>query len=314
MKLVAILLLMSISFTMCSAELSIPTTIKEDVKQLNLSKKLDDKNIMAMISSMVNQKVIKNNGVLQQIYTIPEAGKSEFIKLSGRINEIGRTSQVNIEITKPDGSLDKITSPLIETGLYSTIYYIDSKSLIGTYKVEVYFSEEKKSISYFHLTKTKISSPNFPSWLKTTFSWWSDDNISDLELINSIQYLVDLGLIVIPEKPSTLSVDVSGEKLVRRGTTHTINVYVTDGFNPINGAKVTLNIEDYGENIIREFEGFTDSNGYFVFSWEIPKSYNDYETLLAYVGVSGNGFSQTKLFKFQVYCLPGTSNCNIKGN
>ena len=47
---------------------------------------------------------------------------------------------------------------------------------------------------------------------------------------------------------------------------------------------------------------------------EIPKSFNDIETLLAFISVSGSGSSQTHLWKFQVYCLPGTSNCEIDGN
>jgi hypothetical protein len=82
----------------------------------------------------------------------------------------------------------------------------------------------------------------------------------------------------------------------------------------VEGARITLTIEDYGENIIREFNGFTDSNGLFVFSWEIPKKFNDIETLLAYIDVTYNDSSVTKLFKFQVYCLPGESNCKVDGN
>jgi len=314
MKFIAIVLLMSVTFSFCFAELEIPDSIKSHAKQMTLKNSLGEKNIISIISSLMNQKIIKNTHVVQQIYTIPESGKTEFIKLHGRIDEFGRTAQVNLKITRPNGSLTIISSPLIETGFYSTIYPIDSHSQIGTYKVQTYFSGEVKSTSYFHLSKTKITQPNFPSWIITTFEWWSEDKISDLELINSVQHLVDLGLIVISEKSTHLSVEVTGEKLVRRGTTHTINVHVTDGWQSINRARVTLTIEDYGENIIREFSGFTDQNGFFIYSWEIPKSYDDYETLLAYIGVSGNGLSQTKIFKFQVYCLPGTKNCNIEGN
>jgi hypothetical protein len=151
--------------------------------------------------------------------------------------------------------------------------------------------------------------------LITTFEWWAEDEISDSEIIYSIQHLANMGLVVLSEKaPPALQVVISGEDMVRRGVTHTINVQVTDGYYPIEGAKVTLTIEDYGEDIIREFEGLTNQNGYFVFSWEVPKSFNDIETLLAFISVSGNGSSQTHLWKFQVYCLPGTSNCNIDGN
>jgi hypothetical protein len=111
-----------------------------------------------------------------------------------------------------------------------------------------------------------------------------------------------------------LEVKVSGEKQVRRGTTHTIEIQVTRGVNPIEGARVFIDIEDYGENIIKEFKGFTDSQGFFVFSWEIPQSFDDVETLFAIIDVTDGWSSKTVLFKFQVYCLPGEQNCKAKGN
>ena len=113
---------------------------------------------------------------------------------------------------------------------------------------------------------------------------------------------------------SELEVKVTGEKQVRRGTTHSIEVQVYRENNPINDARVFLTIEDYGEDIIREFHGYTDHAGYFVFSWEIPKSFDDIETLLAFVDVTDGISSKTKLFKFQVYCLPGEKNCKVEGN
>lgn len=113
---------------------------------------------------------------------------------------------------------------------------------------------------------------------------------------------------------SDLEVIVSGEKQVRRGTTHSIEIQVIRGTSPIEGARVFLDIEDYGENIIKEFKGYTDSRGYFVFSWEIPQSFDDVETLLAIIDVTDGRSSKTVLFKFQVYCLPGEQNCKAKGN
>jgi len=113
---------------------------------------------------------------------------------------------------------------------------------------------------------------------------------------------------------SDLKVIVSGEKQVRRGTTHTIEIQVIRESNPIEGARVFIDIEDYGEDIIKEFKGFTDSRGYFVFSWEIPQSFDDVETLFAIIDVTDGWSSKTVLFKFQVYCLPGEQNCKAKGN
>ena len=111
-----------------------------------------------------------------------------------------------------------------------------------------------------------------------------------------------------------LQVSVTGEKQVRRGTTQTIDVHVFRGDYAIPNARVFIDIEDYGEDIIREFKGFTDSQGNFVISWEIPQSFDDLKTLLAIVDVTDNISSKTELFKFQVYCLPGESNCKVKGN
>jgi hypothetical protein len=113
---------------------------------------------------------------------------------------------------------------------------------------------------------------------------------------------------------STLQIKMAGEKEVRRGTTHTIEVQVLRGDNPIEGARVFIDIEDYGEDLIKEFDGYTNSRGIFVLSWEIPQSFDDVETLLAFIDVTDGQSSKTELFKFQVYCLPGEKDCKAEGN
>lgn len=316
MKTVAVIAcLLSITFIFAYSETVVPDSIKDEVKQLHSKNSLTEKTVMSILVDFSNQKIIKNTKVVQQIYSIPKSGETDFVKISGRIGEFGKTAHVTLEITRPDGTTQTLNSPLLETGRYSTIYPIDQKSQVGTYMVQAEFAGDIQSISFFHLTKTKLPSSNFPSWLVTAFEWWAEDEISDSEIVYSIQHLANLGLVVLSEQaPPPLQVVITGEDMVRRGVTHTINVHVTDGYSPIEGAKVTLTIEDYGEDIIREFDGLTNKDGYFIFSWEIPKSFNDIETLLAFVSVSGNGSSQTHLWKFQVYCLPGTSDCEIDGN
>ena len=121
------------------------------------------------------------------------------------------------------------------------------------------------------------------------------------------------GMIFI-EKIPNLEVEIKGEKQIRRGAIQTLEINVMRGNIPIEGAQVFIDIEDYGENILKEFDGRTDTHGKFVFSWEIPKKFEDIETLLAFVDVTDNISSTTKLFKFIVYCLPGEKNCNVDGN
>jgi hypothetical protein len=316
MKTVAVIAcLLSITFAYSYAEVQIPESIKEETKQMYSQNMLGEKTVMSLLTDLSNQKIIKNIHSAKQIYSVPASGSTDFIKISGRINEFGKTAQVNLNILSPDGKMKNLSSPLLETGRYSTLYPIDWKSQLGTYKVVTEFAGETKSVSFFHLTQTKLPPTNFPPWIITAFEWWAEDQFSDAELVYSIHHLANLGLIVLSEQaPPALQVVITGEDMVRRGVTHTINVHVTDGYSPIEGAKVTLTIEDYGEDIIREFDGLTNKDGYFIFSWEIPKSFNDIETLLAFISVSGNGSSQTHLWKFQVYCLPGTANCEIDGN
>jgi len=112
----------------------------------------------------------------------------------------------------------------------------------------------------------------------------------------------------------SLEVKIAGEKQIRRGTIQTLEVHVLRNEIPIERAQVFIDIEDYGENIIKEFNGYTNSQGVFVFSWEIPKRFDDLETLLAIIDVTDNISSKTILFKFQVYCIPGERDCKVEGN
>ena len=51
-----------------------------------------------------------------------------------------------------------------------------------------------------------------------------------------------------------------------------------------------------------------------IFSWETPNTFDDIKNLYAYISVTYGNSSVTKLFEFQVYCLPGESNCKIERN
>ena len=116
------------------------------------------------------------------------------------------------------------------------------------------------------------------------------------------------------EEISGLDVLVSGENPVRRGTTQSISVQVMRDEAPVSGALVRIDIEDYGEDLVKEHDGFTDSAGVFVLEWEIPETFDDVETLLAIVDVSYGVHSVTEQFSFSVYCLPGEGGCKAEGN
>jgi hypothetical protein len=105
---------------------------------------------------------------------------------------------------------------------------------------------------------------------------------------------------------------VNGLKAVRRGTMQDIGVHVSSLGGVIEGATVSVRVEDYGENILEEFEGVTDPNGNYNISWELSKNFNDIETFLVFVDVTDGISSKTKMFSFQVYCLCGEPDCKCR--
>ena len=305
-----------IFFVSASSYGEIPSSIKNNAEQM-LNRNFEHSGIVSVIEDIAREnfftKVIHEN---HQFHILPELGKIIFIKISGQMEDYGKTGSVLITIIKPDKSSEIIHASLLETGKYLTYFPIDHSSQKGTYTVLAKFGNQNMS-SYFHISPSKINT-DVPSWFEIPFQWWIEQKISDNEFVNSMQFLIDSQIATIVLRDESVApgfhVSVKGEQMVRRGTTHTIISHVTDDINPVEGAKITLRIEDYGEGVVREFEGFTNENGDFIFSWEIPKSFDDLETLLAYISVTHGEFSTTSIFKFQVYCLPGESQCRIDGN
>jgi hypothetical protein len=294
----------------------IPKWIKDNA-QNQLIENNSKQDIISVLENLSSIGMIKNIVHIQmQIYDIPPKGKIDFVSISGNVNEYGRSGFVTLEIQKPDNTKEILHTPILETGLYSTVFPINDQSQKGTYRVVSEFNGKQLSVNYFSIADDVNDSERIPSWFNIIFHWWMDGKITDAEFIQNVQYLIDNKILIIFISQATpeLEVSVEGQHLVRRGTTHTITSHITYGEKPVEGARVTLTIEDYDEDIIREFNGFSNNYGEFVFSWEIPKKYDDLETLLAYISVTYEDSSVTKLFKFQVYCMPGEANCKIDGN
>ena len=319
MKIIVIIMLASVMFLFASAhsESEIPISIKNNAEKI-LQKGYDHGIMISILEDMAREKILPK-AVYEdtQFHTLPEEGKPLLVKISGQINDYGKTGPVSLTIVKPDNSREVIQTPLLETGKYVTYFPVDSSFQRGLYTVLAHFGSQNMTSTYFRLGNDSTTT-SIPLWFKTNFQWWVEQKITDKEFLNSVRFLIDQNLINIvirsDPQPSGLQIFVQGDQMVRRGTTHTIVSHITDGPTPIEGAKVTLRIEDYGEDVIREFEGFTNSDGDFIFSWEVPKSFDDLETLLAFISVTNGESSKTTLFKFQVYCLPGESQCKIEGN
>jgi len=319
-KIIAITVFLLIIFNLSNiySESEIPIWIKLDAQKLKQQNNLNENTLIHILEILSKQGIIKNTIPSENhTFQIPDKGRFTTIPLFGNVNEYRKSGFVTIEIVKPDHFKEILHTPLLETGSYSTIFLIDNQFKKGTYYVYADFEGKKTYLTYFYLTNNESVSNKVPTWFITVFEWFIENKITDQEFIYSIQFLVNNKIINIVSNNTQVeifTVSIQGQQLVRRGTIQTIITHITYGNMPVEGAKVTLTIEDYGEDIIREFEGFSNTNGDFIYSWEIPKNVDDIETLLAYISVTYGSSSTTKLFKFQVYCLPGELNCKVKGN
>ncbi len=107
-------------------------------------------------------------------------------------------------------------------------------------------------IAAFPLAVT-AQSDAIPSWIKNTAGWWADDQISETEFVNSIEYLIDSGIIQVS---SQQGVDVSE---------------LTIGFIPIEKADELTPKAESLEKFLEEKMPGVD------FKIVVP---NDYETII----------------------------------
>jgi hypothetical protein len=183
----------------------------------------------------------------------------------------------------------------------------------GTYEVSGYHAGKELMPYYFHVQKNSI----VPIWLKPAAKWWTEGKISDSDFLYGIQYLIDRKILALEVVDSSqvdpgLDVSVQGQKAVRRGTTQDLQIHVENFEGNVQGATVFVRVEDYGENILEEFKGETDSDGNYFVSYELSQDFTDIETFLVYVDVTDGIASKTKVFTFQVYCLCSEPNCKCR--
>ena len=97
-----------------------------------------------------------------------------------------------------------------------------------------------------------------------------------------------------------LHIDLQGANTISRGSTQSMIVTVTDGTNPVNGANVSVHVTYASGYTTKDFEGTTDSNGQFSFSWRIGSN-SDPGTFAVDVSANKSGYSPSSgSFSFEV--------------
>ncbi len=302
------------SSQLANAEAEIPNWIKSKIK-LWAFDKISDEDFLNSLIDLNERGLLKMHKItpIQDTYTLPEYGKTIFVKIAGRTNEYRQTSPVSLIVIDPDGLRKEYTVPVLQSGAYSTPIPLSFSSSTGTYKVIAYHNGKELPESTFYVKRDSA----IPFWIKNSARWFANGEITNADFIFGIQYLIDRGIITFEhidasQIPADLNIDVDGLKAVRRGTMQNIDVHVSNFAGAVEGATVFVRVEDYGENILEEFEGITDSNGNYNISWELSKDFDDIETFLVFVDVTDGVSSKTKMFSFHVYCLCGELNCKCR--
>ncbi len=169
-----------------------------DAKYFDYRDNLGNSNIFSLLN---NKSTLYLNSPQLSVYEVtkPPSGNVEEIVLSGKIDNSRRDIPLSVAITFPDGSTRNFAATLSNTGNYRTIISIDENSLSGIY--EIYLSHNN---SYVKTVSFVVSNPILPDWIKNNAKWWSADIVSDDEFIDTIEYMIEEGLIAI--SPDTISI------------------------------------------------------------------------------------------------------------
>jgi len=296
-------------------EIQIPNWIKNQIKAW-IDNQASDDDFIDSLDDLNRQGLIKTHDLIknQNAYLLPKYGQTIFVKITGRTGDFEQTSPVTLIVTDPKGQRTEYTVPVLESSIYSTVIPISHDSPPGTYTVFAYHTNKELPPSHFYVNVD----PQIPKWVKDVARWLVAEKISDRDFVLSMQYLInekiiDLGFVASTDQDSVFDVSINGLKAVRRGTAQSLDIHVSDLNGSVDSAMVFVRVEDYGENLLEEFTGITDSSGNYNLSWELSKDeFSDIETLLVYVDVTDGISSKTKLFTFEVYCLCGEPNCKCR--
>ena len=312
--LIGFFLVMTVIPNIHSQTIVISPWIKNTAK-LWSEQKIDDARFVQSVQYLIKSNVISIPLAesSENVYFLPKYGQTSFVTIFGTTGDFEKTNNVFLSVIRPDGKIIELKASVLESGVYQTTLLLNHDFPTGAYKVNGTYNGISIPISYFYVKESKLI--KIPSWFKNNAKWWADHKISDSDFVSGLQYLINKKIFQIEndseKNPQRLYIDVEGKSQVRRGTMQSIIVTVTDGQKAINGATIFVQVEDYGENKLKEFKGITDSNGQYFFSWEINK-YAEAETLLAFIDVT-NGFSSaSSVYTFEVVCHCGEQDCECR--
>ncbi len=127
--------------------------------------------------------------------------KKSTVEVNGNIKDYMRGEPITLKIIHPDGLISDVTITGKSNGEFTAHVSIEENWKSGSFSIIASYDEKDFGKVNFQLNKIQI-----PEFFKNVASWWSDGLIEDFEFVDGIEYLINEGIIKIPN----LSKNTSG--------------------------------------------------------------------------------------------------------
>ena len=145
--------------------------------------------------SIPNIPVFSNIGSLEMDsdeITITGNEKST-VEVEGNIKDYQKREPITLKIIHPDGLISDVIITGKSNGDFTAHISIEENWKSGSFSIIASYDEKDFGKVDFQLNKIQI-----PTFFKNVASWWSDGLIGDFEFVEGIEYLINEGIIEIP--------------------------------------------------------------------------------------------------------------------
>lgn len=129
---------------------------------------------------------------------------SGFVTFSGKIIDISKGSTVYVTIIKPDKTADQLKVRISGNNEFQAQWIIDKESQEGVYLASASYGDIASGQVGFEITKEpdKIVTKRIavPEWIKNSAKWWANNQISDQDFIEGLEFLIKEGTIKVEKK------------------------------------------------------------------------------------------------------------------
>ena len=164
----------------------------------------DHKIINPLQTEFIHQLIDRAGGIMIVDEIKPEeTNDGAFTKKMGSLNDYPEYIKSGIHVTLRASNLinTEFSSPNSDIVLSGNLANKTQSGIVWLY---IFGNPEKESVT---TAKPKSELVKIPDWVKRTAGWWADDTISSTDFLKGIEYLIQEGIILVPNTVKQQSSD-----------------------------------------------------------------------------------------------------------